>query len=129
MKLNLPVALARLSVAQRFLLGSLIILVAGMAGVGAWVSQQIVGGVIHRTASTTALYVDSLIAPSLQDLSSGDTLSTEAINRLDWLFADTPLGQQIAVFQVWDRNGRIVYSTAPDLVGRTFPVEKSCKRH
>ena len=89
---NLPWWLERLSVAQRFLLGSLIILVAGMAGVGAWVSQQIVDGVIHRTASTTALYVDSLIAPSLQDLSSGDTLSTEAKNRLDWLFADTPLG-------------------------------------
>src|SRR3954462_13856629 len=112
---NLPRSLERLSVAQRFLLGSLIILVAGMAGVGAWVSQQIVGGVIHRTASATALYVDSLIAPSLQDLSSGNTLSDEAVNRLDWLFADTPLGQQIAGFQVWDRNGQIVYSTVPDL--------------
>lgn len=120
---NLPKGFARLSVAQRFLLGSLIILVAGMAGVGAWVSRQIADGVTHRTAPTTALYVDSLIAPSLQDLSSADTLSTAAVDRLDWLFADTPLGQEIAVFQVWDRNGRIVYSTVPELVGKTLPVE------
>ena len=120
---NLPKSLERLSLAQRFLLGSLIILVAGMAGVGAWVSQQIVNSVIHRTASATALYVDSLIAPSLQDLSGGDTLSPAAVDRLDWLFAETPLGQQIAVFQVWDRNGQIVYSTVPDLVGRTFSVD------
>src|SRR3954453_14818203 len=113
MNLNLPRAFERLTLAQRFLLGSLIILVAGMAGGGAWVSQQIVNSVIHRTASTTALYVDSLIAPSLQDLSTSDTLSTDAKNRLDWLFAETPLGQQIAVFQVWDRDGQIVYSTVP----------------
>ncbi len=51
---------------------------AGMAGVGAWVSQQIEAGVVHRTASTIALYVDSLIAPSLQDLASGDVLTVEA---------------------------------------------------
>jgi signal transduction histidine kinase len=113
----------RLSVAQRFLLGSLVILLLGMAGVGAWVSRQIEDGVIHRTAAATALYVDSLIAPSLQDLTTADTLSPEAVDRLDWLFADTPLGQEVTAFQVWDRDGRIVYSTMPDLTGQAFPVE------
>lgn len=111
------------SVAQQFLLGSLIILVAGMAGIGAWVSRQISDGVIHRTATTTALYVDSLIAPSLQGLATTDPLEPEAIDRLDWLFADTPLGQEVVVFQVWDRDGRIVYSTMPDLAGQRFPIE------
>jgi signal transduction histidine kinase len=118
----------RLSVAQQFLLGSLIILAAGMAGIGAWVSRQIADGVVHRTASTTALYVDSLIAPSLQDLTSADTLSVDDVDRLDWLFADTPLGQEIAVFQVWDRDGRIVYSTVPDLVGQTLLMEDELAR-
>ena len=77
----------------------------------------------HRTASTTALYVDSLIAPSLQDLATGDTLSPPSVDRLDWLFTDTPLGQEVALFQVWDRDGRIVYSTVPGLVGQQFPIE------
>jgi signal transduction histidine kinase len=118
----------RLSPAQRFMLGSFVILVIGMAGVGAWVTRQIQDGVIHRTAAATALYVDSLIAPSLQDLATADRLSVEAVDRLDWLLTDTPLGQQVVVIQVWDRAGRIVYSTAPDLVGQTFPVTGDLER-
>lgn len=115
--------LERLSVSQRFLLGSLGILTVCMAGVGAWVSTQIEDSVVHRTAATTALYVDSLISPSLQDLTEQPELSKAAVSRLDWLIADTALGQQITVFQVWDREGRIVYSTMGDLVGKQFPVD------
>ena len=58
----------RLSLAQRFMLGSLVILVAGMAAIGVWVTRQIETGVVHRTAATTALYVDSLIAAPSKDL-------------------------------------------------------------
>ena len=110
--------LDRLSPAQRFMVGSLVILVLGMTAVGAWVSRQIEDGVVHRTAANTALYVDSLIAPPLQDLADADTLSPEAMSRLDWLLEDTPLGREVAVFQVWDRDGRVVYSTEPALVGQ-----------
>lgn len=117
-----------LSVAQRFLLGSLVILVAGMAGIGAWVSRQIEAGVIHRTAAATALYVDSLIAPSLQDLAEAETLSPAAVDRLNWLFADTPLGQEVIAFQVWDKTGKIVYSTLPNLVGQVLPLEGELAR-
>ena len=112
----------RLSLAQRFMVGSLVILLLGMAGVGAWVAHRIEQGVIHRTAATTALYVDSLIAGSLQDLASQDAPSAEGAERLDWLLEDTPLGQEVAVFRVWDRTGRVVYSTVPALVGERVPV-------
>jgi signal transduction histidine kinase len=113
----------RLSPAQRFMLGSLVILVVGMTAVGAWVSRQIEDGVVHRTAANTALYVDSLIAPPLQDLADAAWLSPEAVDRLDWLLEDTPLGREVAVFQVWDSDGHIVYSTEPALVGHQAPVE------
>src|SRR5918993_1919882 len=113
----------RLSPAQRFMLGSLAILAIGMAGIGAWVTSQIEEGVVDRTAATTALYVDSLVAPPLQDLAESDALTSESVDRLDWLFADTPLGQEVVVFQVWDPTGQIVYGTVPSLVGQQFPVE------
>ena len=93
-----------------------------MAVVGAWVSRQIENGVVHRTAANTALYVDSLIAPPLQDLSDGEWLSPAAVDRLDWLLEDTPLGREVAVFQVWDRDGHIVYSTEPALVGHQAAI-------
>src|SRR5215203_1225717 len=121
---NARLRIERLSPAQRFMLGSLAILAVGMVIIGAWVTSQIEEGVVDRTAATTALYVDSLVAPPLQDLAESDTLTPESIDRLDWLFADTPLGQEVVVFQVWDPTGHIVYGTVPSLVGQQFPVEE-----
>src|SRR5215210_5151597 len=128
MDANPRLRIERLSPAQRFMLGSLAILAVGMVIIGAWVTSQIEEGVVDRTAATTALYVDSLVAPPLQDLDESDALTTESIDRLDWLFADTPLGQEVVVFQVWDPTGRIVYGTVPSLVGQQFPVEDELAR-
>jgi len=104
---------SRLSLAQRFLIWSLLVLVVGMAGIGLWVSHQIEQGIIHRTASTTALYVDSLIADPLQDLATSPTLSPEAAAKLDALLGDTPLGRRVTLFRVLDLNGQTLYSTEP----------------
>jgi signal transduction histidine kinase len=128
MDANARLGIERLSPAQRFMLGSLAILAIGMAGIGAWVTSQIKEGVVDRTAATTALYVDSLVAPPLQDLTEANALTPESIDRLDWLFDDTPLGQEVVVFQVWDPTGQIVYSTVPSLVGQQFQVEEELAR-
>src|SRR5919112_5775366 len=128
MDANARLGIERLSPAQRFMLGSLAILAIGMAGIGAWVTTQIKEGVVDRTAATTALYVDSLVALPLQDLTESDALSPESIYRLNWLFEDTPLGQEVVVFQVWDPTGQIVYGTVPSLVGQQFPVEDELAR-
>ena len=109
------------SLAQRFMLASLIILIAGMAGMGIWVGDQIKNGVIHRTGATTALYVDSFVAPLLQDLGSSGTLSPEHHAQLDKLLQETPMGQQIVTLKVWDPRGKVVYST-DDTMGQTFPI-------
>jgi signal transduction histidine kinase len=113
----------RLSLAQQFMVGSLLVLVVGMAGIGAWVARQIEDGVVQRAAATTALYVDSLVAPPLQDLAEGPALSSDSEGRLQWLFADTPLGREVLLFQVWDRDKRIVYSTQPSLEGERPPAD------
>ena len=115
--------LNRLTWAQRFLLASLLILIAGMAAIGAWLASQIEQGVIHRTAETAAVYVDSAVAPSLQSLANGDELDAAGKQKLDELFRTTRLGEQIPSFKVWSRGGRVVYSTSSEIVGQTFPVE------
>ncbi|MGB8645204.1 MAG: sensor histidine kinase [Anaerolineae bacterium] len=115
--------LRRLTLAQRFMLASLLILAVGMAGLGAWVGQQIQEGVVHRTAATTALYVDSFVAPELQELKTSDTISPEHIANLRNLISDTPFGQQIAAFKVWDLHGKVIYSSNPAEIGQDFPVQ------
>src|SRR5689334_15111543 len=109
MPIRVPVKQATL--AQRFMLASLIILIAGMAGIGIWVGDQIKNGVIHRTGATTALYVDSFVAPLLQELDSAGTLSPQRHEQLDKLLQDTPMGQQIVTLKVWNPTGKVVYST------------------
>ena len=119
MPIRVPVKQATL--AQRFMLASLIILIAGMAGIGIWVGDQIKNGVIHRTGATTALYVDSFVAPLLQELGSTDTLSQEHHEQLSKVLQDTPMGQQIVTLKVWNPTGKVVYST-DDTMGQTFQI-------
>lgn len=120
--------LKRFNLAQRFMLASLVILVTSMLGVGWWVGQQIQAGVIHRTAATTALYVDSFIAPQLQASGRDGTLTPEQVADLGGLLDNTPLGQQIVAFKVWGPGGRILYSTRSSTIGHTFPISSGLAR-
>src|SRR5512139_1007840 len=113
---------AKLTLSQRFMLASLAILLAGMIGIGAWVQKQIETGVIHRTGATTALYVDSFVAPYLQELGHSDELLPEHADWLAKLLQNTPLGHQIVAFKVWDTRGRLLYSTDQTVVGKTYPM-------
>lgn len=115
-------SLARFSLARRFMVASLIIMIGGMIGIGEWVGQQIELGVIHRTAATTALFVDSFIAPNLQEMAQADTLTPQHTATLNRLLQETPLGQQIVAFKVWNAEGRVIYSTQPANVGQVFPM-------
>src|SRR3990172_1698640 len=115
-------AFTRLNFARQFLLVSFFILLAGMLIIGAWVGEQIEIGVANRTAAVSALYVDSFIAPHLQDLARSDQLDAEHLASLGSLLDGTPLGQRIVAFKVWGGDGRILYSTNPALIGRKFPI-------
>jgi signal transduction histidine kinase len=118
-----PNLVQRLSLAQRFLLATLLVLVVSMVGLGWWVGKQIEIGVINRTSGDTALYVDSFIDPPLQILSQGSVLPPANIETLNQLVKATPLGQHVVAFKIWDTHGRIVYSTNPALIGKVYPLK------
>lgn len=113
----------RLNLSQQFMLASLVILLAGMAGLGTWVGAQIADGVVHRTGATTALYVESFVAPEIRGLAQWQPLTEQQTAALTHLLKDTPLGRQIVAFKVWGRGGRVLYSTEPGLTGQVFPVQ------
>lgn len=116
------------SLAHQFMLASLVVLVAGMLVIGWWVGRQIEAGVMSQTAGTTALYVDSFITPHLQDLAQTNALAPEGVAQLSSLLRETPLGQRVVAFKVWDASGRILYSTSPSNIGQVFPVRGGLAR-
>jgi signal transduction histidine kinase len=95
---------------------------------GTWLGNQIQTSVLDRTAVLTSLYVDSVVSPHLQSLSSSGDLADDDVAALDNLIATTSLGQNVVVFKVWSPDGRIVYSPDRRLMGRQFPVDAFLER-
>lgn len=112
---------ARLSLSRQFLIASFPIVFVGMLAIGWWVGTTIERGVANRIGGMTSLYVDSFVAPHVQQLASGTDLSQHRA-ALDALLTDTPLGQRIVAFKIWDSTGRVLYSPNAALIGRTFPI-------
>lgn len=110
------------------MLASLVILVVGMAAIGFWLTRQIEDGVVRRAAATAAVYIDSAVAPLLQNLATAQDLTPAEKQKLDELFQTTPLGDQIPSFKVWTPTGRVVYSTASNIAGQTFPIDDGLAR-
>ena len=114
----------RLSLFQRFSIIGFVIMVLGTLGIGWWLGAQIKAGVIRESASTSALYMNSFIAPNLQELSDSPNLTPWHLTVLSRVLAQADLGRQIVTFKVWDHQGRILYSSNPDLIGRVFPIDE-----
>lgn len=109
-----------LGLMARFLLMAGTVLVAGMLIVGLWVASRIEDGVTDNAGAVTALYVDALVTPIVQELAVGDTLSlanTEALRRI---LLRGALRRQITLFKLWTPSGRIAFSDNPALVGQTL---------
>ena len=117
-----------LSLAAQFVFAGSVVLVVGMAIIGFWVTQRIEDGVVRNTAASTALYMESFVAPLVQDLGRVNQLSPEIQSQLDKLLQDNVLGQRIVSFKIWKEGGLIAYSSRHDIIGRTFPTTENLRR-
>ncbi|RJL06595.1 ATP-binding protein [Paracoccus siganidrum] len=109
-----------MSLATQFVLAASVTLVSGMLVIGFWVASKIERGVMNNAAAMTALYVDAIIAPVLQDIPQGGALDPGTRAALQTLLQRGELRNEISAFKLWDRQGRIVYSDNPALIGRVF---------
>lgn len=117
-----------LSLAAQFVFAGSVVLVVGMAIMGFWVTQRIEDGVVRNTAASTALYMESFIAPLVRDLDRADTLSPDIQSKLDKLLQDNVLGQRVVSFKIWKKGGLIAYSSRHDIIGKTFPTTENLRR-
>ncbi|MGX5831643.1 sensor histidine kinase [Mesorhizobium sp. 43Arga] len=119
---NLARRWSELSLALQFLVAGGFGLLAVMLVVGAWVTSQIRDGVIRNSAATTALYVDSVIAPLLPDLRKSEKLSDSVKQALDETLGQGALGKRLVSFRLWRRDGTVLYAKDATLIGRRFDL-------
>lgn len=112
----------RLTLSRQFLVASFPILLVGSLTIGLWVEREIERDVVSRISEVQSLYVDSLVAPHLDELFGHGVLDARQRAALDTLFADTPLGRKIVAFLIWQPDGRILYSNESELIGRQVRV-------
>lgn len=113
---------AGLSLARRYLLLSLLIVVLGGAVVAYALGLLIETSAINRTTAVTALYAESFVAPQLQSLATGSSLEASEVAALDGLLTDSALSQRIVSFRIWSTDGQVLYSPQGELIGRSFDM-------
>jgi signal transduction histidine kinase len=84
------------------------------------VAQHIQELVAHRAAASTALYMDSVVVPLVQELAVKPSLSDQNRAALEQLMSPASSGKPVVAFRIWLAD-RIVFSTRGELVGRQFP--------
>jgi signal transduction histidine kinase len=116
--------LGSLSLAQRFLIANLAILLVTGLVVGIWVGDQLERSIVDRTASVTALYVESIIEPSVASMTDGGQLTVEEIETLDAHLASSAFADRVRSMRIWNAEGEVVYSPYAALIGQRFPMDE-----
>jgi signal transduction histidine kinase len=100
------------------------IVLAGTLVIGWWIGEQVEDSVVHRIGGVTALYVDSFVAPHVQTLTQANELTEADRAGLGELLSQTPLGKKIISLKIWDREGRVLYSSDTAQIGKKFPIDE-----
>ena len=110
-----------LSLVRQFLFAGIAVSLLAMICVGALVANLIERSVIRHAAATTALYVDSVIAPLLPDMRTTNELDDVVSHSLDETLGSGKLGERLVSFRIWRKDGTIVYANRKDLIGEKVP--------
>jgi signal transduction histidine kinase len=116
-----------LSLIRQFLLAGVAISLLAMLLVGAVVADITARSFIKNAGTSTALFVDSVIAPILPDLQTAQQLDDVVTRSLDESLGAGRLGERLVSFRLWSKDGVILYSNRADLVGKTFQPSASLR--
>lgn len=107
--------------AQQFFLAGGLVTLGATVLIGLLVTDQIVETVTRNAGSTTALYVDSIIAPILPDLTRATKLDDSIERTLDETLGQGALGRRLVSFRLWTKDGTIIYSNDKRLMNMVVP--------
>ncbi|WP_353476176.1 sensor histidine kinase (plasmid) [Salipiger sp. H15] len=113
--------LAGLPLHHRFAMAGSVVTLVGMAVIGSIVSGSIKAGVVRNSAISSAVYMESFIAPMSQELASAESLSPQTIERMTALLTQPPLSDRVISVKIWRPGGLLAFSSDADLIGQRFP--------
>lgn len=120
--------LCHLSLAVRFMLLNLVVVAISVVVTGAWVCQEIQSGVLDRTGTVVALFVDSIISPRLQSLATEGQLSGHDKWALVALTREPLRTHDVVAFKVWGPDGTVLFSSDPRGTGLQFALDSGLAR-
>jgi len=94
--------------------------VSGMGLLGLFVAAHVKDNLVHKAAAQTALYMDSFVAPLVQELATRATLSAETQTEMGKLLSPASAGRPLIGFRVWVGES-IVFSNDKSMIGKSFP--------
>lgn len=115
------------SLAMQFLSMGGAVSVCAMALIGAFVSDRVELTVTSNAAATTALYVDSVIAPLLPDMQSNEALDDTTARALDETLGQGALGGRLLLFRLWRSDGTVLYANDPAATGTKRALDDRLK--
>ncbi|TNC62083.1 sensor histidine kinase [Rubellimicrobium roseum] len=98
------------------------VLVVATLVIGAVVTARIEDAVVRNSANATALYMDNVIGPILQQVSRSGELTPGAHRALHEILENTPLGDRVVSFKFWSADGQVIWADNNANEGRTFPL-------
>lgn len=112
---------------RQFALTGGLIMLAAMLVAGHFTSQVVSRATIESSAASSALFMDSFIAPLVQTLGSQDRLPAESIAALDRILGPDSFESRFPHVEIWKEGGHVVYSRTPELIGRRFEPPEGLK--
>lgn len=118
----------RLDPSSQFALAGGLVMLAAMLLAGTIISGIVARAAVDSTAASTALFLDSLLSPLVQELAHDDVVRTEDVARLNQLLETGTFASRFAHVEIWKRDGLVAYSTSSDLIGGRFPPPQGLVR-
>ena len=111
---------ANWSLSKQFAFTGGFFMLVAMTLAGVLISNIVSKVTIENTASSTALFLDSLVSPLVQDLAKDDVLPTERVDQLNSLLGEEAFNSRFPHLEIWKAGGLVAYSKTPALIGRKF---------
>lgn len=115
------------SLAAQFLVVGAAVSVLAMLFVGLVVSHLIQSAITKNAGATTALYVDSVIAPILPDMRTADRLDESVGRALDETMGQSTLGGSVRFFRLWSDDKKVLYMHAGEPSSARSPDEDALR--